>query len=141
MGVFQTNRELVFSGPDLLRPRMTVEREKLMLHFPQFSFYGVNGQPSSVQGNLSTSYGNSYSVRISIPAHYPYELPEVTLPYHTISSGCPHTFVNGKICIMKSAQWTSTFSLAFVVAKTAVWLNKYDYWRMHGKWPGKQQRH
>jgi hypothetical protein len=32
-------------------------------------------------------------------------------------------------------------SLAFVLARAAKWLNKYDVWRVRGKWPGAEIRH
>lgn len=140
---YQTNKELIFMGSDLGRPRMTVEREKMASHFPSFDFYGSHNKVSSVKGYLSTSYGNSYFVRIDIPGAYPYNLPEISLPYESIPSGCPHMFPENRICVMKIDQWSTTLSLAFLVAKAAIWLNKYDSWKGRGqtRWPGKGQSH
>lgn len=141
MGRIQTNKELVFLGSDWSRPRMTVEREKMASHFPTFDFYGYGGEVTSVQGDLRTNDGNQYYVKIEISKNYPYQMPKIYLPYETIDSSCPHKFSGGRICILRSEQWTSTFSLAFIVAKTAIWLNKYDKWKRDGKlrWPGKDQ--
>ena len=122
---------------------MMVEREKLASHFPGFSFYSQGDRVSSVQGRLRTSYGNYYYVRVGVPPNYPYAMPEIELPQDTIDPSCPHQFTGGRICVMRSAQWSSTLSLAFMVAKVAVWLNKYDSWKRNGRraWPGKGQEH
>jgi hypothetical protein len=143
MSKFQTNRELIFMGGELSRPRMTVEREKVDLHFSGFNFYGSGGAITSVQGYLSTSYNNLYYVKIEIPSGYPYVLPKIFLPRETIDSSCPHRYADGSLCVMRSDQWTSTFSLAFMIAKAAIWINKYDSWKRNGKrrWPGKGQTH
>ena len=140
---YQTNKELIFMGSDLSRPRMTVEREKMDYHFPKFDFYGTSSKIKSVRGYLNTSYGNSYLVRIDIPEGYPYVLPDVSLPYEDLPSGCPHKFSEDRLCVMKSEQWSSTLSLAFLVGKAALWLNKYDSWKRRGRtqWPGKGQSH
>jgi ubiquitin-protein ligase len=140
---FQMSRDLIFAGEDLSRPRWAVEREKMKAKFPGFSFFASDGKVSSVQGYLSTSYGNTYYVKVEVSSGYPYDLPRVNLPYETLDPKCPHRFTSGAVCIMKSDQWTSSFSLAFVVAKAAIWLNKYDSWKRNGKvrWPGKEQPH
>lgn len=140
---FTANRELIFQGSDLLRPRMSVEQEKMRLHFPSFSFYATSGRITSVQGVISTSYGYSYTVKISIGENYPYELPTVELPFHTLDASCPHKYSSDDICIMRKVQWSSSLSLALVVAKAAIWLNKYDSWKKNGRrsWPGKGQSH
>jgi len=145
MGRIQANRDLIFSGSDLSRPRMTVEVEKIKAHFPGFSFYGSGDKVTSIKGYLSTNppFYNKYHVKIEIGSEYPYEIPKIWLPYETIDLKCPHRYKDGSICVMKSGQWTSTYALAFMVAKTAIWLNKYDNWKYYGKkrWPGRGQRH
>ncbi len=143
MARYTANTELLFMGSDLSRPRWAVEREKLRSQFPGFNFYTRDGRVSSVRGKLITNYGNTYSVRIEIPERYPYQLPDIRLPYHSIAQGCPHQYTGDRICVMRSAQWSTSLSVAFLVAKAAIWLNKYDLWRDKGKrrWPGKGQSH
>lgn len=138
---FQANPELIFMGSDFSRPRMVVEKEKINSQFPGFKFYGYGDKVTSVQGYLRTNFGNSYHIIIEIPDTYPYTRPDVMLPYMTIDSSCPHKYSDNEICVMKSEQWTTAFSLAFVIAKTAIWLNKYDTWKRNGKrrWPGRDQ--
>ncbi len=140
---FQANREVIFSSYELSRPRMALEKEKMQMHFPSFDFYATFGRITSVRGYIYTNYDNSYYIKVHVGAKYPYELPEVTLPHTSLELGCPHKFSSDKICIMRSAQWSSSLSLAFVVAKTAIWLNKYDSWIRNGRlrWPGKGQSH
>lgn len=137
---FQTSRDLVFAGSDLLRPRMSVEREKMRARFRGFAFYATNGRPTSVKGYL-TSYGRRYYVSVEIPPNYPYAMPEVSLPYETIDSEVHHKYSANRPCLMKSEQWSSSLSLAFIVLKTAIWLNKYDSWKRNGRgeWPGTGQ--
>jgi len=122
---------------------MAAEKEKMAAHFPSINFFGANGRITSVQGFLRTNYGNSYYVRIEIPEYYPFVMPKISLPYYNIEPDCPHKFVNNDICVMRSEQWSQALSLAFIVAKTAIWLNKYDTWVRNGKarWPGKGQTH
>jgi len=141
MAGFEANRDIIFTGADLVRSRMAVEQEKLARFFPGVKLYASNGRVTSAQGYLSTSYGSSYYISIDIGQNYPYELPRIRLPYATIGTGCPHIYKDGSICVMKSEQWSTSLSLAFIVAKTAIWLNKYDNWLLSGRkrWPGKDQ--
>ena len=143
MAGFQVNQELIFSGADLSRPRMAVEREKMARSFSGFQFYGSASRVTSVQGHLSTSYGGTYYVKVEVGDSYPYGRPNVFLPSANIASGTPHRFNDGSICVMRQDQWSSTLSLAFMVTKAAVWVNKYDSWIRNGKgrWPGKGQSH
>jgi ubiquitin-protein ligase len=137
------NPELAVRGSELSRPRMTVEKEKMAEQFPSFKFYGSFGKVTSVKGYLKTNLKNRYYVKIKISDRYPYVMPKIYLPNERIDSSCPHLYKDNDICVMKSEQWTSSFSLAFMVAKTAIWLNKYDLWKRNGRgrWPGKGQRH
>ncbi len=141
MARFQVVRELIFRGYDLDRPRMTAEGEKLRARFPGFKFYSIESRITSIKGYLRTSYGGRYYVSIEVPGSYPYGMPTVKLPNHSIEHGVHHKFSDHEPCVMKSDQWSSTLSLAFMVAKTAVWLNKYDSWKRNGRrdWPGTEQ--
>jgi len=120
---------------------MTVEREKLSARFPRFSlFVGGNGV-AFVTGMLWPNQASGYTVRIDTSANYPYLMPDVTLPGTTLRPGCPHLYTGQRLCLMKYDQWQTAFSLAFVVVKTAKWLNKYERWCRTGAWLGKEQRH
>lgn len=137
----RTNKELCFSGSDYNQDRFYVEKQKVKLHFPSFEFYAQNGKISSVKGWLSTNYDDSFKVSIMLPENYPYDLPEVHITNTTLKSGCPHKFSDDRICIMKTHQWSETYSIAFLISKAAIWLNKYGYWQRNGSWPGQEQPH
>lgn len=142
MSPFQVNQEYIFTATELSRPRMVVEKEKLQSRFPGFQFYGSAGKVSSVQGYITTYAENRYFVRIEIPDDYPYSLPDILLPEITIDPDVRHKYANNKICVMTSSQWNAVLSIAFLVAKTAIWLNKYDVWKNNGHvWPGTEQHH
>lgn len=141
MSNIQVSRDVLFEGIDLLRNRWAVEQEKLDQKFTGLSFRALANKITHLSGNLYTSYGNCYYIKISIPDNYPYELPSISLPEHKIESKCPHIYKSGNICVMKSEQWSSTYSLAFLVTRVALWLNKYDYWKKYDMWPGNQQIH
>lgn len=140
---YEASRGLVFSGTDHGKPRMLVEQEKLRNSFPSFGLYGKDGEVTSVSGELTTNYDNTYRIRISVGSSYPYMLPEITLVDHTLPFGCPHKFRRNRICVMRAEQWHPSLSLAFLVSKAAIWLNKYDLWRASGRgaWPGNEQPH
>ena len=121
---------------------MSLEQQKMQGRFPTMSFYGTDEEVTAIRGALTTNYGNLYSIRISVPDSYPYSIPRITVEPEP-DEDCRHIYPDGSICVMKSAQWSKTYSLALLVAKTAMWLNKYDQWKANGKcrWPGREQRH
>jgi len=135
-----TNRDLIFMGSDLSRPRMAVESEKVKQFFPLFGFYGSGSNVNAVEGTLKPKF-NSYYVRVELSSSYPYSMPSIWLPHTTIPSNCPHQYKDGNICVMKPEQWSSTYSLAFMIAKTALWINKFEFWESNGYWPGREQQH
>jgi len=140
MSNIATNRDLICMGSDLSRPRMTVENEKVNQFFPQFGFYGSGGNVSAVEGVLQPEF-NSYYVRVELSSDYPYSMPKIWLLSTSLPSNCPHQYSDGSICVMKPEQWSSTYSLAFMIAKTALWINKFEYWQSNHYWPGKEQLH
>lgn len=135
------NRGLIFLENDSSRDRMAVESEKIKRYYPQFDFKASKGSITAVEGYLKTADENYYRVRIEISSEYPYKMPSIKLLERTIEPDCPHRYSTGDLCVMKAAQWTSSYSLAFMVSKTAIWVNKYDVWQRTKKWPGKEQEH
>jgi len=133
-----TDREAIFAGSDFSQPRMVVENQKMKKKFPDFSFYKTKNRISSVQGILNTNFGTRYKVKVIIPIHFPYELPDICLPEMSIDQECVHKFGDNKLCVMKREHWSSIYSLALLVSFAAKWLNKYDLWLRNGKdrWPG-----
>ena len=120
--------------------RWHYEREKLRL-FSTFALLGTSGTITAAEGALDTQCANTYGIRIEL-SNYPYALPRVYPKGWTIHPEVAHRFNDGSICIMRSDQWRKHFTLALVVAKTAIWLNKYEIWKRNGhRWPGLEQRH
>ena len=101
----------------------------------------MNGQVSAAEGALDTQYNNTYSIRIVLE-NYPYALPKVFPKGWTIDPAVTHRYIDGSLCIMKADQWRQYFTVALIVAKTAIWLGKYELWKRNGhQWPGLGQRH
>ena len=134
--------ELVVCGRELSRPRMTVERERIASQFSQFHFYMKGGRVAYVAGMLRTNYGPLYWVQVDIRPGYPYSMPRVSLPHHRIEPDCPHKYSPHEICVMKPERWCSVLTIAFIVARAAIWTSKYQNWLRSGppgqrRWPGK----
>ena len=71
----------------------------------------------------------------------PVRKPVVRPKDWSIHPDCPHKFNDGTICVMREEQWRGQFTVALVVLKTAVWLNKYELWKREAAWPGLGQSH
>lgn len=82
-----------------------------------------------------------YIVSIRFPETYPNEMPRVTVDAPTIPRA-PHLYNNGLICYLHPTMWNpGAHNLAFVIWRTAKWLNKYEVWTRTGRWPGAQIAH
>jgi hypothetical protein len=124
------------NGPD----RMYQEQQVLRQHFPNFEFVvGGTGQYAA-RGILSTEV-HLYGIRIEIPSTYPHQLPLV-FPVGWTASG-PHMYPTGNICVMHPNQWRNAYSIALLVAKAAIWVNKYEIYQSDGgrAWPGNERFH
>lgn len=90
---------------------------------------------------LQTSTGNYYVLSIRFPDTYPNEMPRVIVDAPAITSA-PHRYNEGHICYLHPTMWNpGTHNLAFVIARAAKWLNKYEVWRHNGAWPGAEIKH
>lgn|GEM_PF-2540616 len=130
-------------GPGAAVDRLREERRILRKHFPGFvlkkKIIRVR-KIAEVVGRIRTRSGRSYGIRIVLPRGYPHVLP-VILPDGWRPKPNPHLLVGGALCVMKDSQWTSSMSIAFLVAKASLWLHKYDVYLEKGIWPGRQQPH
>lgn len=133
---FRLNRSLLV-GP--ASDRMAEERRILAEHFPGFSLWESHetDEYAVAAGRLSTFTGRRYALRIVLPAAYPHGLPKI-IPDGWKPNSNPH-MIGGGLCVMKSSQWQSYMSVAFIVAKSALWLNKYEIYVDKGIWPGAEQ--
>ena len=140
------------SVPDIWAPDLTLtiaesqasnrwylEQEKLR-YYPTFTLLRGGGTIAGAEGTLNTQNGNTYAIRIELK-NYPFEKPTVRPKDWTIHPKSPHYFSDGSICIMRADQWRRIYTVALVVAKTALWLGKYEIWKREQYWPGLGQSH
>ena len=134
------NADLFLTSSQVNNNRWFYEQQKLQL-FPAFKLVASNGRITAVEGALDTQYNNTYGIRLDLIG-YPHSLPKIRprgWKPHPLS---PHKFNEGSLCVMRSSQWRKYFTAALVVAKTAIWLNKYELWKRNGNhWPGLEQEH
>lgn len=132
-------RRLLITEPEASK-RLYRERQVLSDNFRQFSWAQVASSGRlCVKGALRTNSGRTYRVRIELPSDYPHSIPAI-FP-DGWDATCPHVYKAGNLCVMRPDQWRPYLSLAFVVAKVAIWLNKFDVYRSRGYWPGNEQPH
>lgn len=126
-------------GPGAADDRLGEERRILDLHFPGFVLREVAapGELAEATGSLSTFTRRAYDLRILLSAQYPHRLPRI-LPHGWRPESNPH-LIGGGLCVMRESQWQSFMSVAFIVAKAALWLNKYEIFLDKRVWPGAEQ--
>ena len=129
---------MLITGPDASN-RLYAEQEKLRTYFPQFAFARSADGNLFVRGTLRTNSGQSYPIRVVLSSDYPHGIP--CIYPDGWDSACPHIYRAGNLCIMRPDQWRAFYSIAFAVAKTAIWLNKFEVFKARGYWPGNEQQH
>jgi hypothetical protein len=136
------------SAPDLVLSvaeanssnRWIFEQRKLDF-FPSVRFVGAGGKITAAVGTLDTHSGNTYGIRVDL-TNFPYSLASVFPRDWQVHPEAPHKYRNGSLCIMRNDQWRFHFTVALVLAKTAIWLGKYEIWKRNGHaWPGLEQSH
>ena len=136
---FRVNRHATMSPEERRQDRWAVEQAKLRRYFPSFHLVrNDTGRVCACVGFL-TPRTTRYGVRVEIPRGYPYEMPALHAAGWSPATGTPHRYSDGNLCVMKPDQWSANYTLAFFVAKAALWLNKYEVWLDTGKWPGNDQ--
>ena len=131
-------RRLLITEPDPAR-RMHAEQALLQANFPTFGFTLSRSGKLRARGVLRSNLRTEFPVKIKVPDGYPHTIPTI----HAVGwdPTCPHVYVNDSLCIMKPEQWKPFYSIALVVAKTALWLNKFEVYQARGYWPGNEQEH
>lgn len=121
--------------------RWAIEQQKLNEFFPNVKLVGNAGKVTAAVGTLDTHARNTYGIRVEL-TNFPYSMPRVFVRDYPLHPDTPHKFKDGSLCTMRSDQWRFHFSVAMVLAKTAVWLGKYEIWKSNGhRWPGRGQAH
>jgi hypothetical protein len=119
--------------------RMHREQEVLGRYFPDFELVRSKSTGKYAARGVLSTHLNLYGIRIVLPTNYPYGMPDIE-PVGWQPSG-PHTYGSNSLCVMRHEQWRNSYSVALVVAKAAIWVNKYEIYRKDGKWPGNEQLH
>ncbi len=139
---FRTTKDLVVLPNEANQNRMRLEQEKITAHFPNWRLVASGGKVVAAVGTLKPRPGGStYRIRIDLPEGYPYELPAVHADGWTPRPDSPHRLGEKKLCVLRHDQWTSTLTIAFLIAKAAIWLAKYEVWCQTSRWPGNEQDH
>ena len=131
--------DLVLSGVTDAGVRMHHEQELLHRYFPDFELVRERSTQNYVARGVVSTELNLYAIRVRAPRNYPYAMPDI-IPVGWKARG-PHIYASGHLCVMQSDQWRNSYTLAFMVAKAAVWINKFEIFRTGGKWPGNEQVH
>jgi hypothetical protein len=119
--------------------RMYREQEVLKRYFPDFELVRDRSTGNfAARGILSTEL-NLYGVRIALASDYPRTMPRIIAVGWTPRA--PHLYGDGHLCVMKEEQWRQGYSVALMVAKAAIWVNKYEVYLRDGSWPGNEQLH
>ncbi len=125
---------------------MDIQRIQLELFGARQAFPWVELQPTSdgqvyVKAVLQTSAACQYVIAIYFP-NYPFALPQVHVTAPNLLAAVPHRYQGGSLCYLHPSMWNpGLHNLAFVLMRTAKWLNKYEVWRETGRWPGAQLAH
>lgn len=77
-----------------------------------------------------------YTLDITFPDSYPSAMPKVFVRKPKLDSS-PHRYPDDQICYMHSSVWNpGSHDLAFVIARSAKWLSKYEVYLVKRRWPG-----
>lgn len=83
--------------------------------------------------------GRIRDFKIVVPYDYPYDPPRAFSVGWLL--GGEHCYGDNEMCLWRPNHWTPSYTLAYAVAKTYVWIHKHEEWLRSGVWPGNQQRH
>lgn len=128
------SRSLVIDDTEANEPRWAVEQRKLAV-FPGWHLVGGASGVTAAVGTLTSNTGHTYRMRIELD-NFPSELPQVMCVGWEPDAGTPHVWPDGGPCILDPDRWSSKYTVAWVVAKTALWLAKYETYQVERVWPG-----
>lgn len=116
---------------------------------PHRSTNGIDGIEYTVELTEGTLFGTRHvTLQLEVPEHYPSEIPRIYIPqmeYPRDWDGNAHMYRDSQnmihMCIFFPEDWTMDHTLACMMVRSTVWLNKYVIYRETGVWPGKGQAH
>ncbi|MFC0533283.1 hypothetical protein [Phytohabitans kaempferiae] len=119
--------------------RFQEEVATLGRYFPGFTLRRSQGDIwADAAGTLRTFADKRYQIRIILGSNFPHTVPDIE-PVGWRPKSNPHMYPSGNLCVMRSSQWSSFMTTAVMVAKAAIWLNKYEVWLDKRYWPGSEQ--
>lgn len=128
------------------RGKLDVRRIQSEVSAAQGTFARVELYPT-VDGKLyakavlQTVNYNTYVISIRFTDSYPNEMPKVLIEAPTITTA-PHRYQGGAICYLHPSMWNpGIHNVTFVIARAAKWLNKFEVWKVKGRWPGAEIKH
>ena len=116
---------------------------------PQSDSPEIDGIEFDVHLTEGTLFENS-TVRLEmvIPDGYPSEIPRIYVPglvYPQHYNSKAHMYRDRNddihICIFFPEDWTEDHTLAGMMIRSTIWINKYVEFKRTGVWPGKGQAH
>ena len=115
--------------------RIRSEIQEAIRHFPNIESYGTPDGGLYIKAALQTSVGQMYVLAVTFVG-YPSEMPKVKVITPAVTH-TKHMYPGGNICYMHPNVWNpAKHDLQFVLAQTAVWLNKHEVYNRTGRWPG-----
>jgi hypothetical protein len=121
--------------------RYEVERKKLASAWNAIEIDPPGyGAITAIAGSVQPIPGGDYrDFQIIVSGGYPNSEPRA-YAYGWTPTG-PHAYKDGHMCLWHPNDWSPKYTLAYVVAKTYVWIYKHEEYVRSGQWLGNQQRH
>lgn len=120
--------------------RIRTEIQAALEHFPNIESYSTTDGGIYIKAALQTSVGQMYIVMVTF-AGYPSTMPRVIVVTPTVKHSV-HMYQGGYLCYMHPNFWNpARHDLRYVLAQTAVWLNKHEIYMAKGVWPGPSLAH
>jgi hypothetical protein len=120
--------------------RIRTEIRAASEHFPNIDAYTTTDGGIYIKAALQTSVGHMYIVMVTFGG-YPSTMPRVTVITPAVKHGM-HMYQGGYLCYMHPSVWNpARHDLLYVLAQTAVWLNKHEIYMAKGVWPGPSLAH
>jgi hypothetical protein len=120
--------------------RIRTEIRAASEHFPNIESYTTIDGGIYIKAALQTSVGQMYIIMVTFGG-YPSTMPRVTVVTPAVKHGM-HMYQGGHICYMYTSFWNpARHDLLYVLAQTAVWLNKHEIYMAKGVWPGPSLSH
>lgn len=123
-----------------IHERHAIEKRKLLSAWSTIAIEDTGGYIKMVAGAIQPiPRGAIRDFKIVVPDHYPYDSPRSYAVNWRLDG--PHRYSDTQMCLWQENEWTPSYTLAYAVAKTYVWIHKYEEWLRSGIWPGLQQSH